>query len=142
MLSLRVVPTVLFGFTILACSQSQESVRPPISEDLSAIADAGARLKSAMSLDDVPGIMAELAEDHLTMPPDGPTPLNNQVLAEWHQARMDQFVFESVFTTDEVRLLGGVLLMSARLMITWVGPHPGKPSFSWKLFAHWPCRRQ
>jgi len=106
MFSLRFVPTVLFGFTILACSQSQESVRPPVAEDLAAIADAGARLKSAMSLDDVPGIMAELAEDHLTMPPDGPTPPNDQVLAEWHQARMDQFTFESVFTTDEVRLLG------------------------------------
>ena len=47
MLSLRVVPTVLFGFTILACSQSQESVRPPISEDLSAIAE----LKALLSVD-------------------------------------------------------------------------------------------
>lgn len=110
MFSLRFVPAAVFGFTILACSPPPESTGPSVTEDLAAIADAGARLKSAMSLDNVPGIMAELTDDHLTMPPDGPTPPNSQALADWHQARMDQFAFESVFTTEEVRVLGDIAI--------------------------------
>jgi len=54
--------------------------------------------------------MAGLTEDHLTMAPNGPTPPDNTVLAEWHRTRVEQFAFESDFTTDKVRVFGDIAI--------------------------------
>jgi len=110
MFRFRCVPVAILGFTILACSSVQEPVRPSAEEDLAEIAAAGARLREALASDDVPGIMAELAEDHLTMPPNEPTKPNNQALADWHQARVDQFSNESANATDDTRLFGDIAI--------------------------------
>ncbi|MBW1906355.1 MAG: nuclear transport factor 2 family protein [Deltaproteobacteria bacterium] len=110
MFKCRCVPVAILGFTILACSSVQEPVRPSAEEDLAAIADARARLQAALASDDVPGIIAELADGHLTMAPNGSAPPDNQALADWHQARVDQFSFESAFTTDDIQLFGDIAI--------------------------------
>lgn len=110
MFKLQRVPVVLLGFSIFACSAGQDSPRHSNEQDLAAIADARARLHSALATDDVPGIMAELADGHLTMAPDGTTPPDNEALAQWHQARVNSFTFASTFTTDDIRLVGDMAI--------------------------------
>jgi len=110
MSKLRFVPVTIFGLIVVACSAGQEPARPTAEEDLAAIAEARTRLQAALAADDVPGIIAGLAEDHLTMAPDGATPPNNRALAVWHQARVDNFIVESTFTTDDIRLFGDIAI--------------------------------
>jgi len=94
MLAYRHLPVVLLPATVFACSPGQDSSRPSAEQDLAAIAEARGRLGTALADDDVPGIIAELAQDHLTMPSDATTPPNNEALSEWHQARIDNFRFD------------------------------------------------
>jgi ketosteroid isomerase-like protein len=110
MFKLQRVTVVFLGISIFACSAGQDSAKPSSEQDLAAIAESRTRLQAAMAADDVPGIMAELAEDHLTMPPDGTTPQGNEALAQWHQVRVDNFTFESTFTTDDIRLFGDLAI--------------------------------
>jgi len=110
MLAYRHLPVVLLGATVFACSPGQESSRPSAEQDLAAIAEARGRLQTALADDDVPGIIAELAQDHLTMPPDETTPPNNEALADWHRARIDKFRFEATSTTDDIRLSGDIAI--------------------------------
>ena len=106
----RHITTVLLGCTVLSCATTDEPARPSAEEDLAAIAEARGRLESALAADDVPGIMADLAADHLTMPPDGPTPADSETLTAFHQARVEQFSFESSFTTDDIQLFGDLAI--------------------------------
>lgn len=102
-------PHLLVAFLALAavgCSPGQDAARPVAEEDLQAIAEARARLKEALASDDVPGIIAELTEDHLTMAPNGPTPADNRALADWHQARIDRYAFESSSHTEDIQIYG------------------------------------
>ena len=59
---------------------------------------------------DVAGIIAVLTDDHLAMAPDGPTPPDNRALAEWHQARIDQYQFESAFSSDDIQVHGDIAI--------------------------------
>lgn len=110
MLSFRSIAVAFLTFTILACSSNQERSNPSVDEDLAAIAIVRGELQAALSNDDVSGIMAGLASDHLTMAPDGPTPPDNEALAAWHQARIDQFAFQGDFSTDDVQLFGDIAI--------------------------------
>jgi ketosteroid isomerase-like protein len=106
MLSFRTLSVALAAVTFGGCAPVEEAGSPTQVEDLAAIREAGDQLVAALRSDDVPGIMAALTDDHFTMPPDQPTPPDNEALTAWHQARIDQFAFESEMTTEETRLYG------------------------------------
>jgi ketosteroid isomerase-like protein len=78
--------------------------------DLAGIAAVRTQLQTALSENDVAGIMAGLTDDHLSMPPDQPAPPDNEALTAWHQARVEQFSYEGDFTTDDVRLYGNIAI--------------------------------
>ena len=100
----------LLGVFVAACQSGTEGGRPSVEEDLAAIATARDALVSAIAQDDVDGIMAQLTADHLTMPPDGPAPNNNDALGEWHQARIDEFSFRSDFVTEDIQVRGDLAI--------------------------------
>ena len=141
MLKFQRVPVVLLGFAVFACSAGKDSSRPSTEQDLAAIADARTRLQAAMAADDVPGIIAELAEGHLTMAPDGTTPPDNEALAHWHQARVDNFTFESTFTTDDIQLYGDIAIerFSGDLRLV---PRNGGNEFTDSTKGVWIWKRQ
>lgn len=101
---------VLVGLSVAACQASPQGTAPSLEADLAAISEAREALVQAIISDDVPGIMARLTHDHLTMPPDGPTPPDSADLAAWHQARIDQFQFQADFTTDAVEVRGDIAI--------------------------------
>jgi uncharacterized protein (TIGR02246 family) len=78
--------------------------------DLAAIAAVRTQLQTALREDDVAGIMAGLTDNHLTMPPDQPAPPDNEALAAWHQARVDQYSWAGEMATDEVRIYGNIAI--------------------------------
>ncbi len=110
MLSFRTLSVALVASTFGGCAPVEDEGSPIQVEDLTAIREAGDQLVAALRSDDVPGIMAALTDDHFTMPPDQPTPPDNEALAAWHQARIDQFAFESEMTTEETRLYGDLAI--------------------------------
>jgi ketosteroid isomerase-like protein len=110
MYTFRTVLLVTLGSALLGCSPPDVVQGPSEAEDLAAIAQARDQLIAALVSDDVPGIMVGLTEDHFTMPPDQPTPSDNTVLAGWHEARVEQFSFETEFTTDDLRLYGDLAI--------------------------------
>ena len=107
-LSLLIVTTLAIG--VSACSSEQPASQPSSADDLAAIAEVRARLIEAISADDVAGIMAELIDDHLTMPPGEPTLPDNRALIDWHQTRIDQFEYESTFHTDDIQIRGDIAI--------------------------------
>jgi ketosteroid isomerase-like protein len=44
------------------------------------------------------------------MAPDGPTPVDNEALSAWHEARVEQFAFNGDFTTDDIQLYGDIAI--------------------------------
>lgn len=110
MLSSRGMIAAFLAFTTLACSSTQPPAGPSAEEDLAAIAAVRAELQAGLANDDVPAIMAGLAGDHLTMAPDGPTPVDNEALSAWHEARVEQFAFNGDFTTDDIQLYGDIAI--------------------------------
>jgi ketosteroid isomerase-like protein len=110
MSSVRCVSIAFLAFTTLACSSAPEPTGPSAEEDLAAIAAVRAELQAALANDDIPGIMAKLDVNHLTMAPDGPTPPDNEALSAFHQARVDQFSFLGEFTTDDIQLFGDIAI--------------------------------
>jgi ketosteroid isomerase-like protein len=83
---------------------------PSAEEDLAAIAGVRDQLTSALESGDVPGIMAGLTSDHLTMPPDGQTPPDNAALTIWHQTSHDLYSFNGDFTTDDIQIYGDLAI--------------------------------
>ena len=94
----------------VACQPAPETTGPDLQQDLSAISEAREALVGALRADDVPGIMAQLTDDHLTMPPGQATPPNNEALEAWHQDRIDAFAFQSEFSTDDIQVHGDIAI--------------------------------
>ena len=88
--------------------------------DLARIGEARAGLATALRSDDLPGILAELAEEHITMAPDVPALSNDEALAAWHQERIQGFKTAIQFTTEDIRLVGdyGIERWSSRMTLT------------------------
>lgn len=101
---------LLLALSLSSCSSGQQAPQPSIDEDLAAIAEARTNLLEALRSDDVPGIIAVLTDDHLTMAPDGPTPPDNRALAEWHQARVDLYQFKSTFNSNDIQVHGDIAI--------------------------------
>ncbi len=110
MLRFLTLSVALVAVTFGGCAPAEEEQGPTVEEDRAAIEAAAEQLRTALRSDDVGGIMAVLTDDHLTMPPDQPTPPDNEALEAWHQARIEQFAFESEMTTEELRLYGDLAI--------------------------------
>ncbi len=110
MFRFRAVSVLFLGFAIVGCSPPEVAQGPSLEDDLAAISAARGQLISAMDAGDVPGIMAGLTDDHLTMPPNEPMPPNNSALTTWHENGVDQVSFEGDFTTDDIQVNGGLAI--------------------------------
>lgn len=88
----------------------QEKKMPIEDDALSQIAGVREQTQTALTSDDVDGIMAALADDHVTMPPGEPAFTDGASLAAWHEARVAQFSLEGDFTTEEIRWYGDVAI--------------------------------
>lgn len=110
MLNFRTATVVLLGFAFIGCSPTDEDKKPSVEEDLAAIAAVREQLTSALESGDVPGIMAGLSSDHLTMPPDEPAPPDNAALTIWHQNSSALYSFHGDFTTDDIQVHGDLAI--------------------------------
>lgn len=99
------------GMVAFGCSPP-EGAEVEASEDeaLSEIATVREQIQTALTSDDVAGIMGALSENHATMPPGQPSLTDSASLAAWHQARVEQFALDSDFTTEEIRWYGDVAI--------------------------------
>jgi ketosteroid isomerase-like protein len=92
-----------------ACAEQPQPVQEP-SFDREAAEEAIARTRdqliTALNADDVDGIMACLTDDHVTMPPDVPTPKDLNALREYHQDRVDKFSLDVKQTLSELEFAG------------------------------------
>ena len=95
-----------------ACTPSEADRIAQHEADLDAIAAASERLMAAIDADDVPGILAELAPDHVTIAP-GTPPLDDPASLEaWHADRVALFDSSIEVEWHDIRL--GVGLASQR----------------------------
>lgn len=106
----RLLRLAFVGLALVACQPGSETARPTLDEDLARIGTAREALSRAIAEDDVDGIMAQLTDDHLTMPPDVPMPPDNGALRQWHQARIDAYTFRADFVTDDVQVHGDIAI--------------------------------
>lgn len=110
MLRFRTTAVVFLGFAFVGCSQPDKPEMPSAEDDLAAISAVRDGLTTALESGDVPGIMAGLTGDHLTMPPDQPAPPDNQALAAWHENSTALYTFHGDFTTDDIQLYGDLAI--------------------------------
>lgn len=99
---------LLFLAAVAGCSAPDGTREASAAEDRAAVERAGARLDSALASDDVPAIMAELTEDHVTIPPGEPAFSDSAALAAWHRARVERYSLESERTRQDLRLYGDI----------------------------------
>ncbi len=102
--------SIALVLVISGCSPEQPASRSSVEDDLAAIAESRTGILDALLADDVPGLMSYVTEDHFTMAPDEPTVPNNVALAEWHQSRIEQFVFRSTFRTEDIQIRGDIAI--------------------------------
>jgi len=96
---------LLITFLLLsACSQRGEQTNASVQADLAAIGDVRQQLIDALNADDIEGIMAGLTADHLTMPPNEPTPQTLDALRSWHERRIAAFNMNLVVSSSEVKI--------------------------------------
>ncbi len=92
--------TLLF----IACSPPEADRIAQHESDLDAITAAGERLIAAIDADDVPGILAELAPDHVTIAPGTPPLENPMSLEAWHADRVSMFDSSIEVEWQDIRL--------------------------------------
>ena len=98
---------LLITFLLLsACNQRDEQTTASVQADLAAIGEARQQLIDALIADDVEKIMDGLTSDHLTMPPNEPTPQTLDALRSWHERRIAEFTFDLVVSSPEVEIGG------------------------------------
>ncbi len=140
---------LLITFLLLsACAQRDEQTTASVQADLAAIGEARQQLIDALIADDVEKIMAGLTSDHLTMPPNEPTPQTLDALRSWHERRIAEFTFDYVVSPPEVEIGGDWAIdrYSSTVTLTprdsgasiqntskglWIWHH--EPDGSWKL---------
>ena len=110
MLSRRYPPLALATLLLGACQANPETSEPTLEDDLAQISVARDALITAIVQDDVDGIMGQLTDDHLTMPPGVPMPPDNDQLRQWHQERIDEYTFRSDFVTDDIQVRGDIAI--------------------------------
>jgi len=87
-----------------ACSPSEADRIARHEADLDAITAAGERLIAAIDADDVPGILAELAPDHVTIAPGTPPLEDPTSLEAWHADRVSMFDSSIEAEWQDIRL--------------------------------------
>ena len=98
---------LLITFLLLsACVQRAEQTAASVQADIAAIGEARQQLIDAINADDVEGIMAGLTDDHLTMPPNEPTPQTLDALRSWHERRIAEFTLDLAVSSSEVEIGG------------------------------------
>ncbi len=98
---------LLITFLLLsACSQRGEQTNASVQADLAAIGDVRQQLIDALNADDIEGIMAGLTADHLTMPPNEPTPQTLDALRSWHERRIAALNMNLAVSSSEVKIGG------------------------------------
>ncbi len=97
---------LLLVAALAACAQPNGQPVDTREADLAAITEAGEQLMAALNADDVPGILAGLTADHITMAPDVAALADRDALTSWHQWRIDNFTTRIAFSSEEIRLLG------------------------------------
>ncbi len=98
--------TWIIAFCFVGCAQPDEGTGSSSEADLAAIAEAGEQLIAALNEDDIPGILAGLSADHITLAPNELLLADEQANRAWHQSRIDSFTFSSMFTSEDIRLEG------------------------------------
>ncbi len=98
---------LLITFLLLsACVQRAEQTAASVQADIAAIGEARQQLIDAINADDVEGIMAGLTDDHLTMPPNEPTPQTLDALRSWHERRIAEFTIDFDVSSLEMEISG------------------------------------
>ena len=106
MKNLALIPLLATCLLLSACTQSDKQTAASIQADLAAIGEVRQQLIDALNSDDVDGIMGTLTGDHLTMPPNEPTPKTLDALRSWHERRIAEFTIAIVMSSPEVELGG------------------------------------
>ncbi|MCK5702848.1 MAG: hypothetical protein KAI29_16910, partial [Cyclobacteriaceae bacterium] len=89
-----------------SCAQRDEQTTASVQADLAAIGEVRQQLIDALIADDVEKIMAGLTSDHLTMPPNAPTPQTLNALRSFHERRIDEFTMDFVVSSPELEIGG------------------------------------
>jgi ketosteroid isomerase-like protein len=87
-----------------ACAQSDKQTASSIEADLAAINEVRQQLIDALISDDVDAIMGGLTGDHLTMPPNEPTPQTLDALRSWHERRIAEFTMDITISPPEIEV--------------------------------------
>ena len=106
MKNLALIPLLATCLLLSACTQSDKQTAASIQADLAAIGEVRQQLIDALNSDDVEGIMSGLTSDHLTMPPNEPTPQTLDALRSWHKQRIAEFTFDIVVSKPDVEVSG------------------------------------
>jgi ketosteroid isomerase-like protein len=131
-----------------ACAQRDEQTTASVQADLAAIGEARQQLIDALIADDVEKIMDGLTSDHLTMPPNAPTPQTLDALRSWHERRIAEFTMDFVVSSPELEIGGDWAIDRYSSTVTftprdsgasiqipskglWIWHH--EPDGSWKL---------
>ena len=140
---------LLITFLMLsACTQQDEQTTASHQADLAAIGEARQQLIDALIADDVEKIMDGLTSDHLTMPPNAPTPQTLDALRSWHERRIAEFTMDFVVSSPELEIGGDWAIDRYSSTVTftprdsgasiqipskglWIWHH--EPDGSWKL---------
>ena len=88
------------------CAQPDEQTASSVQADLAAIGEVRQQLIGALIADDVEGIMGGLTGDHLTMPPNEPTPQTLDALRSWHEQRIAEYTIDDATFSPEIEVCG------------------------------------
>ena len=91
--------------------------------------------------DDIPGILAGLSADHITLAPNEPLLADEQRYRAWHQSRIDSFTFSITFSSEDIRLEGDLAVerWSSALKLT---PRAGGTDIEDQSKGLWVWQRQ
>jgi ketosteroid isomerase-like protein len=132
---------LVMGFYLKACMQPDESTNTSSETDLSAITEAGQRLITALKEDDIPGILGELSEDHITLAPNDLALADEQGLRSWHQSRIDSFTFDINYTSEDIRIEGD-MAVERWSSTPKLSPRNGGPAIEGQSKGLWVWHRQ
>ena len=97
-------PLIVTCLLLSACAQPNEQTTSSVQADLDAILEVRQQLIDAINSDDVEEIMSGLTDDHLTMPPNEPTPKTLDALRSWHERRIAEFTTDLEISSLEVEV--------------------------------------
>ncbi len=141
MINLRCATIWTVAIALAACAPPEERQATSPEADLAAIGEVRDQLIAALRADDIPGILAGLTADHITMAPNTPALANEEALTSWHQGRIDEYTFGSTFSSEDIRLEGDYAIewWSA---VTRLTPKAGGADIEDKNKGLWVWQRQ